>query len=202
MECITFNFLDQHLHGDAFHQYLKLRKAFFVDELKWDIPHNESVEMDQYDNPCAHYSLVLRAGKVVGGARAMPASSEWGSHTYMLRDAMRGCLSQIPSAAMPADISTDSVWECTRLLVSDEIACRFERAGCLSLVVGGLIDIANRNGGYELVSLSPLPLMRALRQLGFAANRLGEPYRSETDGRSYAVLQMPAMRSSNLMAAE
>ena len=36
--------------------------------------------------------------------------------------------------------------------------------------------------------------MRALRQLGFDASRLGEPYRSEDDGRQYAVLHMPAMR--------
>ena len=61
MEIITFNLLDQHLHGYAFHEYLKLRKTFFVDELGWDIPHNDDVEMDQYDNPCAHYSLVLKA---------------------------------------------------------------------------------------------------------------------------------------------
>lgn len=202
MENITFNLLDQHLHGYAFHEYLKLRKTFFVDELGWDIPHNDDVEMDQYDNPCAHYSLVLKGGRVVGGARAMPTSSEWGEHTYMLRDALRGCLTQIPSEAMPKDIHTQSVWECTRLLVSDELACRFERAECLSLIVGGLVDVANRNGGFELVSLSPLPLMRALRQLGYAANWLGEPYRSDTDGRAYAVLQMPAMQSSHLMAAE
>lgn len=205
MECITFNLLDQHLHGSAFHEYLKLRKSFFVDELKWDIPHDDSVEMDQYDNPCAHYSLVMKGGRVVGGARVMPTSSEWGSHSYMLRDAMHGRLSQIPSVAMPTDISTESVWECTRLLISNEMGCRSERSECLSLIVGGLVDIANRNGGFELVSLSPLPLMRALRQLGFAASRLGEPYRSETDGRSYAVLHMPAISAmpvEQLIAAE
>ena len=68
MHNITFDFLGQHRHGSAFHEYLRLRKSFFVDALGWDIPHNDDVEMDQYDNPCAHYSLVLRRGKVVGGA--------------------------------------------------------------------------------------------------------------------------------------
>ena len=63
MRNITFDFLGQHRHGTAFHEYLQLRKAWFVDELSWDIPHNDDVEMDQYDNPCAHYSLVLRRGK-------------------------------------------------------------------------------------------------------------------------------------------
>ena len=64
------------------------------------------------------------------------------------------------------------------------------------------MDIANRHGGVELISLSPLPLMRALRQLGFDASRLGEPYLSEGDGRRYAVLNMPTMRATHLMAAE
>ena len=94
MHNITFDFLGQHRHGTAFHEYLRLRKAFFVDVLGWDIPHNDDVEMDQYDNPCAHYSLVLRGGTVVGGARIMPTTASWGRHTYMLRDALRGRLDQ------------------------------------------------------------------------------------------------------------
>jgi acyl homoserine lactone synthase len=202
MRNITFDFLGQHRHGSAFHEYLRLRKTFFVDGLDWDLPHNDDVEMDQYDNPCAHYSLVLRHGEVVGGARIMPTSSVWGKSTYMLRDALRGCLEQIPAGAMPRDLASDEVWECTRLLISDRVTSHSERATCLSLIVDGLIDIANRHGGVELVSLSPLPLMRALRQLGFSADRMGEPYVSESDGRRYAMLRMPALRTSDLIAAE
>ena len=202
MRNITFDFLGQHRHGTAFHEYLRLRKAFFVDELGWDIPHNEDVEMDQYDNPCAHYSLVLRRGEVVGGARAMSTLSSWGRHTYMLRDALNGSLEQIPSCVMPFDIASDEVWEGSRLVISDTVTSQSERAQCLALIFGGMVDIANRNGGNELVGLTRPPLVRALRQLGFAASRLGEPYVSESDGRQYAVLRMPAMRSSHLMAAE
>lgn len=202
MRNIGFNFLGQHRYGTAFHEYLRLRKSFFVDVLRWDIPHNEEVEMDQYDNPCAYYSLVLREGEVVGGARTMPTTASWGRHTYMMRDALRGSLDHIPSSAMPSDIATDAVWECTRLVISDSVVGHSERSECLSLIVGGLVDIAARNGGVELVSLSPLPLMRALRQLGFAASRLGEPYSSETDGRRYAMLRMPAVRIPHLIAAE
>ena len=54
MRCITFDFLGQHRHGTAYLQYLQLRKRFFVDVLGWDIPHDDDIEMDQYDNPCAH----------------------------------------------------------------------------------------------------------------------------------------------------
>lgn len=201
MQNITFSFLDQHRHGSAFHEYLRLRKTFFVDVLGWDIPHNDEVEMDQYDNPCAHYSLVLRRGRVVGGARSMPTTSSWGHHTYMLRDALRGCLDQIPPKAMPSDIATTEVWECTRLVMSDCVASHSERAECLSMIVDGLVDIANLRGGRELVTLTRPTLMRALRRLGFAVTRLGEPYFSESDGQEYVVLRMPATQSAQLSVA-
>lgn len=90
MHYTTFDFLGQYLQGDAFCQYLRIRKRFFVDKLGWNIPHDDEVEMDQYDNPCAHYALVLRDTTVVGGARVMPTTASWGRHTYMLRDALRG----------------------------------------------------------------------------------------------------------------
>jgi N-acyl-L-homoserine lactone synthetase len=205
MNIITFAFLDQHRHGTAFHQYLSLRKSFFVDALNWEIPHNEDVEMDQYDNPCAHYSLVMRQGKVIGGSRAMPTTAAWGEHTYMLRDALRGRLGQIPAGVMPQDMETKEVWECTRLVISNDVKCQSERSDCLAMIFEGLVEIANRHGGMELVGLTRPPLVRALRQLGFAASRLGEPYRNESDGRSYAVLHMPAMSAlpaAQLMAAE
>jgi acyl homoserine lactone synthase len=69
MENITFNLSQLHIHGTAFYDFLGLRKRFCVDKLGWDIPHDDDVEMDQCDNPKAYYSLVLRDGVVIGGAR-------------------------------------------------------------------------------------------------------------------------------------
>lgn len=195
MENVTFDLSSLHKHGTAFYDYLALRKHFFVDTLGWDIPHNDTVEMDQYDNPLAHYSLVLRDGKVIGGARAMPTTSSWGEYTYMLKDAVQGKLTDIPEQVMQSEIDTPKVWECTRLVMSDEVKSHAERSQCLSLIVDGLVITARRAGGSELMSLSPLSLMRALRQLGYSASRVGEPYYNPGDGRKYAVLKMPAERS-------
>ena len=93
MENIRFDFSNFHRHGTAFYDFLALRKQVFVDDLGWDIPHDENVEMDQYDTPIAQYSLVLKDGKVVGGARGMATTAIWGEHTYMLRDAYSGTVS-------------------------------------------------------------------------------------------------------------
>jgi len=153
--------------------------------------------MDQYDNPLAHYSLVLRDGKVIGGARAMPTTSNWGEYTYMLRDAVAGKLQDIPDRIMDSEIETSKVWECTRLVMSDDVNNHADRSQCLSLIVDGLVTVCKESGGSELMSLSPLSLVRALRQLGYSASRIGEPYKNEGDGRKYAVLSMPAERSAH-----
>ncbi len=193
MENIVFNLATVHHYGSAFYDFLGLRKQFFVDQLGWEIPHDNHVEMDQYDNPLAHYSLVLRDGMVIGGARTMSTKSVWGEHTYMLRDAVEGKLANIPADVMAENVQAKSMWECTRLVMSDDLRTHAERSTCLQLIVSGLIEVAAEHGATDLMSLSPLPLMRALRQLGFAAERVGEPYRND-DGRQYAVLSMPAGR--------
>lgn len=195
MENITFDLAHLHEHGGAFYDYLGLRKRFFVDQLGWDIPHDDDVEMDQYDNPKASYSLVLCNGRVVGGARTMATTAKWGTHTYMLRDAVQGKLIDIPPSVLDQDIASETVWECTRLVISDDLKTHAERSTCLSLIVDGLMDVACQRGATQLMSLSPLALMRALRQLGYDADRIGEPYLNEGDGRRYAVLSMPAHRS-------
>jgi len=198
MENITFNMSELHNHGTAFFDYLSLRKHFFVDTLNWDIPHNDSYEMDQYDNPLAYYSLVLKDGKVVGGSRVMPTTSSWGEYTYMLKDAVNGKLADIPDGVLDKEIKTPKVWECTRLVISDEVTNHADRSECLSLIVDGLVKLTKQGGGSELMSLSPISLMRALRQLGYKANRIGEPYYNPGDGRKYAVLSMPAIPSTKM----
>jgi N-acyl-L-homoserine lactone synthetase len=200
MHCVTFDFLGQHRHGTAFHQYLKLRKGYFVDVLGWDIPHNDGVEMDQYDNPCAHYVLALRGKTVIGGARMMPTTASWGAHSYMLRDAYRGTL-PIPAKVVSEEIVSPEVWECTRLVIADELETQADRADCLSLVLWGCGELVREHGGREVVSLSPVLLLRTLRQLGFPARRVGEPY-CETDGRRYAMLSTPAIAPPMAIAAE
>lgn len=203
MQHITFDLSALHEHGSAFFDYLKLRKRFFVDTLNWDIPHNEKYEMDQYDNPTAWYSLVLRDGEVIGGTRVMPTTSNWGKHTYMLRDALRGQLESIPRSAMPADIESPYVWEMTRLVIAPELRTAKERAECLSLMGQGLYDIAAQEGAAEYMGISSVALVRVLRQLGFPLERLGEPYYDADDGRRYAVLRMPVvLPGQRLIAAE
>jgi acyl homoserine lactone synthase len=149
--------------------------------------------MDQYDTPVAHYSLVIdEAGAVVGGARTMATTALWGPHSYMLRDAHLGKLKYIPPEILPHDIATPEVWECTRLVISDALTTQERRATCLRLIVDGLVGRARDHGATEMICLSSLALMRALRQIGYDVSRAGPTYRNDEDGRVYAALRMPA----------
>lgn len=191
MENITFNLTELHRHGTAFFEYLALRKQFFVDQLGWDIPHDDDVEMDQYDNPKAFYSLVIVDGKVVGGGRAMATTAQWGSHTYMLRDAVEGKIIGIPDTIVNEIEVTANVWECTRVVVSHKIKDPAQSAQCLALIVKGLADQACAHGGTEMMALSRPSLLRALRKIGYDPRMIGAPYINADDGRRYVAMSMP-----------
>ena len=201
MENIRLNLSNLHEFGPAFYEYLKLRKQFFVDTLGWDIPHDDDVEMDQYDTPQAHYSIVLSNGKVAGGARTMPTTSAWGDYTYMLRDAVDGKLGSIPSDLVSGVVASPLVWECTRIVISDDLKGLAERARCLELIVEGFVRTAVECGARQLIGLTRPGLARSLRQYGYDVTRISRTYRSEGDGHVYAVLSMPPEKVAQRMAA-
>lgn len=190
MKNITFNLTELHKHGSAFFEFLALRKAFFVDQLGWDIPHDADVEMDQYDNPKAFYSLVVQDGKVIGGGRAMATTAQWGSHTYMLRDAVEGRIIGIPESIVNAVEVTANVWECTRVVVSSQIKDPTQSAQCLALIVAGLAAQARAHHATEMMALSRPSLLRALRKIGYQPRMIGAPYVNSDDGRRYVAMSM------------
>ncbi|SFS07571.1 acyl-homoserine-lactone synthase [Yoonia litorea] len=189
MQNITFNLTELHKHGTAFFEYLALRKQFFVDQLGWDIPHDEDVEMDQYDNPKAFYSLAVKDGKVVGGMRTMATTAQWGSHTYMLRDAVDGKLIGIPQDILPEAEVTPSVWEATRIVIADEVGTHKERSQCLGLLLDGVCRQAEEHGATEIMALCPPVFARTMRTIGYPVYPIGEPYVNEHDNRKYVAMK-------------
>ena len=69
MQTTTLSFSNMHDHGALFTNVLRARHESFIVHRKWDLPQAEGMEFDQYDTPAARYSVVLRDGEVVGGAR-------------------------------------------------------------------------------------------------------------------------------------
>lgn len=189
MENITFNLTELHKHGTAFFEYLALRKQFFVDQLGWDIPHDNDVEMDQYDNPKAFYSLAIKDGKVVGGIRTMATTAQWGSHTYMLRDAVDGKLIGIPEDILPEAEVTPNTWEATRIVISEEINTHAERSHCLGLLLDGVVSQAKEHGATDIMALCPPVFARTMRKIGFPVYPIGDPYVNMHDNRKYVAMK-------------
>ena len=78
-------------------------------------------------------------------------------------------------------------------------ACRQQYLNSQIWAPRSVIGEISLNGGTRLMGLSTITLMRALRQLGYDAERLGEPYVNEGDGRRYAVLGMTAARRTTFV---
>lgn len=190
MEKITFNLTQLHQHGAAFFEYLALRKQFFVDQLGWQIPHDNVVEMDQYDNPTAYYALVRQHGRIIGGGRAMATTARWGGHTYMLRDAVEGRIIGIPDTIMAQVMVAPDMWECTRVVVSPDIKDPAASARCLALIVQGLAEQARAHQATQMMALSRPSLLRALRKIGYDPRAIGVPYVNADDGRRYVAMAM------------
>lgn len=181
--------------GWAYYEFLKLRKKFFVDNLGWDIPNNGIVEMDQYDTPLAHYSVVVDGRKVIAGARCQPMDTSWGIYSNMLSDSANGLIDGIPAQLFDADLCAPGTWEGTRLVVSDEVTSTLGRMQCLALTIDGLVRVIEAHGGTSFLTLSPIPLQRTAALVGLSVERITPAYQSDTDGREYAIFRCKAERS-------
>lgn len=201
MRNITFNLSTMHMHGSAFHDFLKLRKTFFVDGLQWEIPNDGIVEMDQYDTPIAHYSVVLRNGRVVGGARCQRTDLSWGDATCMMKDAVRGLMPGIPADLFDPATCCADLWEGTRLVIADELTTMTERIQCLALIVDGLMRIIGHHGGTRFITLSPPALQRTARMVGAEAARISRTYTCNSDGREYALFETKVARAPDRLLA-
>jgi acyl homoserine lactone synthase len=101
-------------------QFHELRKQVFVDDLGWDLAHHEGMEWDQYDSPQAVNILTEQDGRCVGGCRLLRCDMGHKvgeiEYSYMLRDAFRGLLRDIPSSVVTHAPTSSDEWEMTRAI--------------------------------------------------------------------------------------
>jgi acyl homoserine lactone synthase len=189
LKTMAFTMATMHRHGDAFWQFLQLRRKHFVQTLGWNVPHNGVAEMDQYDTPNAWYVVVMEEGRVLGGSRCQPVAASWGPWSSMIRDAKEGRLEGIPAVCCAQVLDGGDRWEGTRLVLDESLPAA-DRGKVLQGVIEGLMGVLRAHGGTGMYTVSPLVLQRMVRTMGITPCQISEPFIS-TDGRRYAVFDIP-----------
>lgn len=160
--------------------YFRLRKAVFVDELRWDLYAQNLAEFEQYDHLGATYVIAedSRSGEVLGGARLLPTAGQGSIYTgrvqysYMIRDAGRGLLDGLTVDLSLREAPVDpTVWELTRLVSKGS-----------SLVARAVLRAAKAHlialGATSCLFLGPPSFMRLARMMGSAPQPMGKVTRN------------------------
>ncbi len=95
--CILSN-LDPTSDNKLYVQCLHLRRDIFIRCLGWNLYESYGCEFDEYDTPASLHVVALQEDQVVGCMRLLRTDSKLGTLTYMILDAHRGFIPNLPSA--------------------------------------------------------------------------------------------------------
>lgn len=118
---ITFDNLSE--TGGLFTALLRARYHHFIVVRSWPLPNVRGLEFDQYDTPESVYCAIHDGTTVQGGFRMTPTTAQCLNSTYMLRDAQRGLLPDLPRDVLDSEAPQDPrIWEVSRVFVSDSLS--------------------------------------------------------------------------------
>lgn len=198
MRIVTMTWADMHREGDLWWRLLAHRHDKFVKELGWEIPTasrredcgdddsgDSFVEFDQYDSPHAVYVMALdEEGAIQASARLVRTDTRYrfGPYdvSYMIADARRGLLDNIPPDLLPGDAPRSSrVWELTRYTSLSRKASR--------ALFDALNEFLAGCGATDVLTLSPPSFIRWLKLITFEGELIGPAM--EIDGEEFAVVR-------------
>ena len=179
---------NQHRYGQLYADLLRARKTVFIDQKAWDLPQADGMEFDQYDTPQSRSVVIHEYGRVLAGVRLLPTTAQCGCYSYMLRDAQRGLLPNIPEYILyePAPVATH-VWEATRLFVTkNEPAER--RLVIQAKLIKAMANAATQQGATHVIGIVPAAFQRWMNRLGLSALPVGPKLNISGDHTQAAVM--------------
>ncbi|GAO39484.1 putative autoinducer synthesis protein [Sphingomonas changbaiensis NBRC 104936] len=153
------------LYEREIEEFYRLRKAVFVDELGWNIPVRDGLEIDQYDDERAVYGFSFDyEHKLTMACRYRPTDD-------------RSLLTDVFSHAMApesGDPTGPGVWEITRGICLETGGARHNqrRRACQMLTP---LELARAAGGTKCVAFAEVRLLPGLITMGWRVNLLGDP---------------------------
>lgn len=175
----VLSFQNMHLHGDLLVRFMKARRQTFIDRLNWQLPVTDGMEYDQYDTPACRWVVVHEYGDVIAGIRISPTTARCGIYSYMLRDAQRGLLEEIPTDVLyfEAPVS-ESIWEASRLFVAQNVPSA-RRSAVQKELMRALSGAALYMGAKQVIGIVPAVWSRWLRRLDLDAVAAGPSFAAD-----------------------
>ncbi|QFS83759.1 Isovaleryl-homoserine lactone synthase [Roseivivax sp. THAF40] len=177
-------------YGDLYPEFLRARKRVFIDQKGWNLPNVDGMEFDQYDTPQSVSIAIHDFGQVLAGIRLLPTTAKCGCYSYMLRDAQRGLLTDIPAHVLYESAPVaDHVWEATRLFVSSDVPAERRSVVQAQLMIE-MASIAVRHGASHVIGIVPAVFRRWMGRLGLSALPLGPQLVIDGDKTQAAVMHV------------
>lgn len=172
----VLSFQTMHQYGELLVNFLRARKKIFIDRLHWTLPQTDGMEFDQYDTPLCRWVIIHEFGEVLGGIRLTPTTARCGIYSYMLRDAQKGLLHDIPRDVLffEAPVSP-SIWEASRLFIADDVPSH-RRLHVQSILMETLSNAAQDLGAGHVIGIVPAVWSRWLRRLDLDAVPVGPKF--------------------------
>lgn len=172
----TMSFRNMHQFGELLPNYLEARKAIFLDRLGWQVSEADGMEFDQYDTPFCRWIVLHQYGEILGGVRMLPTTAKCGTYSYMIRDAQRGILEDLPSDILFFDAPVEhSVWEATRFFITDAVPAK-RRQDVQKRLFKEMSLTAMENGATFIIGIVPSVWSRWARRLGINATPVGAKF--------------------------
>ncbi|NIZ13940.1 acyl-homoserine-lactone synthase [Phaeobacter sp. HF9A] len=144
-------------------------------------------EFDEYDTPASVHVVALSADQVVGCLHLLRTDNVQGQLTYMILDAHRGRIPNLPTGLLKQEIRSPECWEASRLAISPNIPSQ-DRNNVLVALMDQARRYARAQGGQSLLGLMSPLFVRVFLRAGMNAYRIG-PVVDQRDGR-ICVLKM------------
>lgn len=143
------------------------RHGIFIEQLGWDLPVSDKLELDEFDRPDTLYVVRKSAdGRICGCGRLLPTTVP-----YLLSEVFPHLMGNVP---LPRDAS---VWELSRFssaLVGASMGPEEQALNTYELLRAAVM-VAEERGADRLITVSPLGVERLLRRMGVHAHRVAPP---------------------------
>ncbi|MEO0343049.1 MAG: acyl-homoserine-lactone synthase [Pseudomonadota bacterium] len=164
--------------------FYRVRKAVFIDGLKWNLDHKNGLEIDQFDNEQAYYSLVLRRNQIAMAARGHKINTEDPDSAliqYLFLD--------YPELETP--ISSND-WDVTRLCINPSL-----KLNGLSKAIGFIALFflqktkARSLECQRMIAVSHPKISKHFSRIGIKTNQISQTVTIRETGSKMAVFEFP-----------